>query len=195
MHRIQLPRGEWLYDTSRALGRPGGFGAVFEGQNDAGDSVAVKRLHLDAAATAHRELTIADDLAGKAYEHVLVPLDSGIDVDSGSYFVVMPRAERSLKDLVDEHGPLNESDAVEVLLQIAMGLLEIPHIVHRDLKPANVLSHGGKWKIADFGIARFLEESTSLNTVKEALSPQFAAPEQWTLDHATNSTDVDVHPA
>ncbi len=60
----------------------------------------------------------------------------------------------------------------------------------RDLKPANILCHQGVWKIADFGIARFVEESTSIATLKECLSPQYAAPEQRQLEHATPATDI-----
>jgi len=59
-----------------------------------------------------------------------------------------------------------------------------------DLKPDNILYHDGKWKIADFGIARFVEEATASNTLKEFLSPWYAAPEQWRLERATHGTDV-----
>jgi serine/threonine-protein kinase len=69
-------------------------------------------------------------------------------------------------------------------------LKEIGVLVHRDLKPANVLYHEGKWKIADFGIARFVEEATSTHTVKDFLSAQYAAPEQWKGEHATYATDI-----
>jgi len=44
-------------------------------------------------------------------------------------------------------------------------------LVHRDLKPSNILYHEGVWKLADFGIARFVEESTSANTLKKCLTP------------------------
>jgi serine/threonine-protein kinase len=54
-----------------------------------------------------------------------------------------------------------------VLLQIASGLSEVEDIVHRDLKPANILRHEGVWKIADFGIAKFVEETTSVETLKK----------------------------
>jgi len=36
MIRIRLPRGEWSFDESRPLGRPGGFGDVFERQDSSG---------------------------------------------------------------------------------------------------------------------------------------------------------------
>jgi len=48
------------------------------------------------------------------------------------------------------------------MLQILSGLLEVPELIHRDLKPANVLFHENKWKVADFGIAKFVEESIRL---------------------------------
>lgn len=53
-----------------------------------------------------------------------------------------------------------------------------------------MLLHDGKWKIADFGIARFVEDATSAHTVREFLSPQYAAPEQWIGERATQATDV-----
>jgi serine/threonine-protein kinase len=58
------------------------------------------------------------------------------------------------------------------------------------LKPANVLWHENRWKIADFGIARFVEESTSLRTLNQCLTPEYAAPEQWRFETATHATDV-----
>jgi len=80
------------------------------------------------------------------------------------------------------------------LIQIVTGLQEIGQLVHRDLKSANILFHQGSWKIADFGIARFVEESTSANTVKGFLSPQFPAPEQWSGEHAS-LVPCQSHPA
>jgi len=77
-----------------------------------------------------------------------------------------------------------------VLLQISKGLIEVEELVHRDLKPDNVLLHEGIWKIADFGIARFVEEATGSNTLKDCLSEWYAAPEQWRFERATHATDI-----
>lgn len=123
-------------------------------------------------------------------ENVIAVLDSGQDAESDTYFVVMERAEKSLQNEIIENGPVDESKAIKILLDIAKGLSEVIDIVHRDLKPANVLYHNGTWKVADFGIARFVEDSTSLNTVKDFLSAPYASPEQWKLEHSTNATDI-----
>jgi serine/threonine-protein kinase len=188
--QIRLLRGVWQYDPAAPLGPPGGFGAVFLGTDSEGNEVAVKRLHLDAAEAAHRELKIAADLADRDLPHVMPVLDAGQDAKSDGYFVVMPRAERSLQQYLTGTGPIPESEAVEILDQIAAGLQEAAHIVHRDLKPANVLQHEGRWRITDYGIARFVEDSTSARTLKDCLSAHYAAPEQWRMERAVNATDV-----
>ena len=105
-------------------------------------------------------------------------------------FIVMARAQQSLQDLVEKAAPLAEPDVLEIIDAIVGGLIEIGELVHRDLKPGNVLLHNGVWKIADLGLARFVEASTSANTMKGFLSAQYAAPEQWRDEHATKATDV-----
>src|SRR5205823_778994 len=108
----------------------------------------------------------------------------------GEYFIVMPRAEYSLQEWIEKNAQQNGGITAKILLDILRGLLEVGDIIHRDLKPANVLWHERKWKIADFGIARFVEESTSLHTLNQCLTPEYAAPEQWRFETATHATDV-----
>jgi eukaryotic-like serine/threonine-protein kinase len=189
MEKIKLPNGEWEYDTQEPLGKEGGFGQVFSGKSKDGNTVAVKRLKIAASDAAHRELRVADELSTRTLTCVIPIFDSGEDADTGRYFVVMPKAERSLQDDL-EHGDTFQTVAIDILLQIIYGLVEVSDIVHRDLKPANILYHEGRWKIADFGIARFYEDSTSLETLKACLSPLYAAPEQWKLERATHATDI-----
>ena len=188
--QVKLANGVWTYDSARPLGRPGGFGAVYVGTSASNDPVAVKKLHIEASDAAHRELKIAAELASRTLAHVMPVLDAGQDSESEGYYIVMPIAKSSLQDLLDSNGAMAENDAVEVLRQIVDGLEELPDIVHRDLKPANVLLLGETWRIADFGIARFVEESTSVQTLKDCLSPHFAAPEQWRSETATHATDI-----
>jgi len=97
---VRLPGGGWFFDDAQRLGSPGGFGEVFSGDDGKGNTVAIKRLKVTAAQVAHLELTRAQELAGKAFHHVLAPLDSGQDANTGGYFLVMPRADWSVEDEV-----------------------------------------------------------------------------------------------
>jgi len=190
MRKIKLPQGEWLLDEAKPLGSPGGFGAVFEGSGVDGERVAIKRLNLTAPQVAYRELHVAGELLKRDLVHVLPFLDAGQDADSDQYFTVMPVAERDLQKEIDSRNAIPQAEALTILLSIVDGLLEVYDLVHRDLKPRNILLHDGRWKIADFGLARFLEESTSLNTVMEGMTAPYAAPEQWNRERASHATDV-----
>jgi serine/threonine protein kinase len=190
MRKIQLVNNEWYFDESRQIGPSGGFGTVFSGIDSDGTKVAVKRLHIDAAQAAHRELDIADFFLGKKYKHIIPILDAGQDANSNDYFVVMPVAERSLQDLIDKQGPVNEQEAINIGLQVVRGLIEAKELVHRDLKPGNILFHQNSWKIADFGIAKFVADSTSTETLRGFRSRQYAAPEQWKEERPSHKTDV-----
>lgn len=190
MVHIRLRLGEWEYDPNAPLGPAGGFGEVFKGTGEEHGKVAVKRLKITALEAAHRELRLAEDLAERTFTHVIPIFDSGWDSESDSYFIIMPQAERSLNDDVKSGHSWSDQEAAAILLQIVKGLDEVADIVHRDLKPGNVLFHEGRWKIADFGIARFVEDATSLQTLKGCLTPPFAAPEQWRMERSTEATDL-----
>lgn len=189
MPRIRLNVTEWTYDTSDLLGPPGGFGEVFRGAGDIGP-VAVKRLKLTASEAAHREMNIGQALAQRTLEYVVPVLDYGQDADSDGYFLVMPICERSLHDEILSKGVLSLTETRTVALDILSGLSEVGDIVHRDLKPQNVLFFDGKWRLADFGIAKFVEDSTSLQTLRGSLTPAYGAPEQWNSETPTHATDV-----
>lgn len=190
MKTIKLPARIFEYDPTRPLGKPGGFGQVFAGKTSEGGEVAIKKLHVSVADAAHREMRIVDELKKRSFEHVIPFIDGGEDADSGGYFVVMPKADKSLQSMIDTNGSFTTTDVTPILFQIAKGLSEVGDLVHRDLKPDNVLFHDGKWKIADFGIARFVQEVTASNTLKDYLSPLYASPEQWRSERATHATDV-----
>jgi eukaryotic-like serine/threonine-protein kinase len=186
MERIKLPRAEWSFDEGRQLGDRGGFGTVYLGQSTEGTSVAVKRLNLNAKQLAHRELKICEELASLVLSNVMPVLDSGQDAESDDYFVIMPVAEKTLRAEIERRRTFDLPTAIAVLQQLINGLLEVPDIVHRDLKPENILWHEDRWKIADFGIARFVEDPTTARTLGGYFSPNYAAPEQWSgsaIDH------------
>lgn len=190
MQEINLSGKGWRFDESKPLGTPGGFGAVFLGIDENDNPVAVKRLHIKTQEHSARELEIAEYLTGHDHPHIIPIYAAGKDVSSNQYFIVMARANQSLEDLIESSAPIPEEATLEILTAIAAGLAEIGDLIHRDLKPANVLLHNGVWKLADLGLARFVEAATALNTMKDFLSAQYAAPEQWKGERATKKTDV-----
>ena len=164
----------------------GGFAKVYLAQDENGDPAVVKLVPKEPGA--QREL-LFEELDGAL--NVVPILDRG--EWSGYWVLVMPLAEKSLRDHLDDAGgQLAVNEAVSVLVDIAEALAEVESrdVVHRDLKPENVLLLDGRWHLADFGIARYAEATTAVDTFKYAKTPAYAAPEQWREERATSATDV-----
>lgn len=135
-------------------------------------------------------MKIGKQLADRTLAHVVPILDYGQDSNSDRYYLVMPVCEYSLQDFLKREGALGWEEAKPIALNVLAGLSEVNDIVHRDLKPGNILWYQGRWQIADFGIAKFVEDSTSLQTLRNSLTPQYGAPEQWSGEAPTRATDI-----
>lgn len=174
-----------VWTLGRRIGDPSGFGQVFLATADDGTDGVVKLVPKEPGAD--REL-LFENLAGTPN---VVPI-----IDSGEtrthWALAMPRAERSLRaDLEAAGGLLPVDAALPVLIDIASALAALDgQVVHRDLKPENVLLLEGSWCLADFGIARYAEATTSANTWKDAWSAPYAAPERWRHERAKAAADV-----
>ncbi|MGH8215940.1 MAG: serine/threonine-protein kinase, partial [Rhodanobacteraceae bacterium] len=89
---------------------------------------------------------------------------------------------------------LPERQRLTLFLQICRAVASAHRalIVHRDLKPSNVLvTADGNVKLLDFGIAKLLDDTEdATRTRHQALTPAYAAPEQFTPGAITTATDV-----
>ncbi len=86
-----------------------------------------------------------------------------------------------LKSLVRRKGRLSVEEAVSIVKQVCEGLTEAHRlgVVHRDLKPQNIMiTEGGRAKVMDFGIARFVEASGLTVTGVMIGTPDYMSPEQ-----------------
>ena len=124
-----------------------------------------------------------------------------VNEDDGIHFLVLELVTgRSLGQVLEARGVLDEHEALTILADVARALVDAHErgIVHRDVKPDNILladGDGGRYrvKLSDFGLARHVEETESLRmTIDRAVvgTPQYMAPEQGRGGTIDPRTDV-----
>lgn len=106
--------------------------------------------------------------------------------ENGIYIMAMEYAEgRTIKELIQKQGPINEKRAVKICLDILSGL-SFAHskgIIHRDIKSANImLSDDDSVKIMDFGIAKVLGVKGLTETGGKLGTIYYMSPEQIMAD-------------
>jgi serine/threonine-protein kinase len=171
------------YRLGERLGR-GGMGEVFVARDLRLDrEVALKLLHENLAdQDGMRDRIVAEARLAARLTHpnVVAVLDAG--GQDGRPFVVMERLSgRTLRDELQQ-GAMPAERVRDVGLQVlrALAAAHALGIVHRDVKPGNVLDAGvGTWKVADFGIAKWVHADETLTGTGELLgSPSYLAPER-----------------
>jgi len=183
------------YRLGERLGH-GGMGEVFAAHDLRLDrEVALKLLRADLAEQdGMRERVVAEArLAARlSHPHIVGVLDTG--EQDGRPFVVMERLSgRTLRDELSD-GALPPERVRDVGLQVlrALAAAHALGIVHRDVKPGNVLDAGvGTWKVADFGIAKWVHADETLTGTGELLgSPSYLAPERIEGQQAGPASDL-----
>ncbi|MGJ9402431.1 Stk1 family PASTA domain-containing Ser/Thr kinase [Arthrobacter sp. KK5.5] len=102
-----------------------------------------------------------------SHPHVVSVLDQGVDGNI-AYLVMEYVRGRTLRDLLGDGGRLSPRRALDLLEDVLEGLsaAHVAGLVHRDMKPENVLlSHDGRVKVADFGLARATSNHTATGTL------------------------------
>jgi len=183
----------------RELG-PGGMARVFLGRDEVLDRpVAVKIVEPDPD---DPEIGLRFRREGRAaarlsHPNIVRVYDAGEDELDGngvSYIVMEYVAGGDFKDMMERNGPLPEAMLSRVGADVAAGLAHAHErgIVHRDVKPRNVLiDDRGSPKLADFGIARALDATTSHNRAESYLgTAAYSSPEQLKGERVTAKSDV-----
>ncbi len=161
-------------------------------------AVAIKMLkdeHRDDAEFVRRFSREAQAVLTLSHPHIVESYDVGEDETTGAIYIVMEYVEGgTLKDLIAQKGALSPKAAVSITCQV-LDALEHAHewgIIHRDVKPQNVMiTHKGKAKLADFGIARDMAATTRTFAGTNVIgSVHYISPEQARGDVATAESDI-----
>ena len=176
----------------------GGSAEVWRARDEQlGREVAVKRLHPHLVPDdASRKRLAAEARAAAGLSHPVIVGIYDVDATGESPALVMELVDgESLAARIARTGPLPAPEAAAVAADIAEALFHAHQrgVIHRDVKPGNVLlSHDGRTRLVDFGIAHSLataaERLTLTGTVIGTLHAM--APEQLSGGPITPRTDL-----
>lgn len=133
--------------------------------------------------------------AGLQHPNIVNVYDVG--KEGNIYFIVMELIDgRPLSDIIEENGPLDYKNVIEIGKQVAaaLSLAHKNHIIHRDVKPHNIMiTKDGVAKLADFGIAKAISTSTIVNKDDGGQvmgSVHYFSPEQARGKYVDEKSDV-----
>ena len=195
--RSAAPIAFGVYRVVRSIGQ-GGMGEVWLAERNDGEfdqRVAVKRLTYPTPGLLQRFRQERQILAAFEHPNIARLIDGGLDADGIPYLAMEYVEGVPITDYVSGHD-LGVAARLRLFLRVCEAV-QYAHqnlIVHRDLKPLNIfVTTDGTPKLLDFGIAKVLtttETSAATQTVARLLTPDYAAPEQFTGGAITTATDV-----
>ena len=183
----------------------GGMASVYEATDIRLDrTVAVKVMHPglgDDQEFAERFVREARAAARLNHPHVVGVYDQGDNTSDGTdtVFLVMEYVPgHTLRDVIRKESPMAPRRAL-ALLEPVVSALAAAHragLIHRDVKPENVLiadeAHGGRVKVADFGLAKAVSADTQHTATGGVLigTVSYLAPELVVDGRADARADV-----
>jgi hypothetical protein len=135
----------------------------------------------------------ARSAASLSHPHIVPVFDWGETRDGTCYIVMEYLPGGTLKRRIQNEGALPARTAAAVALQIAEAL-QAAHeqgMIHRDIKPHNILiTDSGHVQVADFGIARAAETTTSSDHGDILGTAHYISPEQAMGEHVGPASDL-----
>ncbi|GAA1920288.1 Stk1 family PASTA domain-containing Ser/Thr kinase [Nocardioides hwasunensis] len=195
---------ERRYEIRARIAR-GGMASVYEATDTRLDrTVAVKVMHPglgDDQEFAARFVREARAAARLNHPHVVGVYDQGDDTSEGqdTVFLVMEYVPgHTLRDVIRKESPMSPTRALALLEPVvsALGAAHRAGLIHRDVKPENVLiadeAHGGRVKVADFGLAKAVSADTQHTATGGVLigTVSYLAPELVVDGRADARADV-----
>ncbi|MEJ7840352.1 MAG: protein kinase [Rubrobacter sp.] len=187
------------YKVKSTLGS-GGMAVVYKAQDAIlGRSVALKTLHRHYAEMPSFQARFRQEaraMASLDHENIVKVYDISQDGEV-PFIVVECVAGRDLGKLLGGQGGGRLSEAfVRRMAAQLLRALSYAHrrgIIHRDIKPSNILlTPEGTVKVADFGIARIIEEDDLAGGEPGEIvgSARYMSPEQLRGDEAKPESDI-----
>ncbi len=138
----------------------GGMGMVFLAFDPTlNREVAIKVLRDDLS----RDQKFVDDFlqearAAASISHPHIVQIYFVGEESGQYYIVMELLRgRTLREIIEKDGPLNEERALDLTIEVVEGLRAAykNQMIHGDIKPANIfIADDVGAKVLDFGLAK-----------------------------------------
>ena len=181
------------YELLLFIGK-GGMGSVVQARDKFGRLVAIKFMaaHIASNRAAFARF-VREARASARIVHPNVIRVYDIEIASELPFIVMEYVQgQSLQSRMCK-APLAQREIVAIASSVALALAAAHSqgVVHRDVKPANVLLDevGKRVLLADFGLAKSLDDATITGTGDILGTPSYMSPEQicgHRLDHRTD---------
>jgi len=189
--------GQTLDGRYRVLSRiaRGGMATVYEATDSRLDrTVAIKVMHpglAEDSAFVERFRREARAAARLSHPNVVAVHDQG-ETSGLPYLVMEYVSGQTLRDVLRDHGPLTPEQALTIIEPVldALAAAHDAGFIHRDIKPENILiSHDGRIKVADFGLARAV---TTMSATQGVLigTVAYLSPEHVERGEADARSDV-----
>lgn len=181
----------------------GGMGTVWrarrsDGRFEGEAAVKLMKLGLFDALSQERFRREGAILAQLRQPGIAQLLDAGVTPQGQPYMVLELVHGMRIDHWCERRAP-SARQRIELFIQVlqAAAAAHSHLVIHRDLKPSNILvDRHGRVKLVDFGIARMLsDEGGALSSALTqdgsfALTPAYAAPEQFQRGPLSTATDV-----